>query len=263
MRTPAPATRIAILLVVLGLIVLAPLPAHPEDTVDGITIPPGLENSKDELEKQSKFAKDSAKCYRDFLDQKKAVDEKKTKGAVLTDAEKEIDGITKGNQMEEWATKCLERLGYKPKVAATTDAFGQVDKKEKADRSNPQEAFDEDLTELHESSHVDAAKKDAEAVGLDWEKWKKHGELKKKFDKADQEGKKMTDAELGELIADLRWASDNQQKIKAFLARRSDPKRAAEEEIHEYEKEISVYEKVLKLLEQRVKDQQGSRQEGD
>lgn len=206
------------------------------------------------IERDYKFAEDMIKNYEEFIRLKKKVTEQKGRGEVLTPFGESIDVIDSYEEMQDWVIKQKKKEGYTTFTAGTTNAFG---KKESAlpPPITSYDKFEYDVTmNVHEPSHVQGAENDAKDVGLDWEKWKKYGELKEKVMDEFDAGK--SDADVlgsltGEESATLTWGSDNSDTILKFLKRRNDPIRLAEEEIREYKAENAHRKKYLDSLKKK------------
>jgi hypothetical protein len=134
---------------------------------------------------------------------------------------------------------------------------------------------------VHESSHAESRRREAKDLGLDFERWRRWGPVRRKltdltgdsmltvaelkFAIADFENfqfthspRKVTEARLvlqkirNKLTAEelelVRWAHKNDKKIDTVWKWTLDPKRWANEEVREYSHELAFMDKRIKAV---------------
>ena len=215
--------------------------------------PKGLgKKDKEKVEKAKKYAEAMIANLKKFKELKKSIKSKKESGTALNEEEKAIDEITTYAKAMEWAIKKKKAEGWNVIIAGVTDNFGKA----KANTPKPKTPFEEFelyLTlKVHEKSHQEAVKKDAKELGVDWDEWKKFGELLDRYQKAKKANTLKPDMftpEEMELIAKIGKKLKDPDSPESKLQKKRSSLDMIDEDIHEYEDENKVRKKFLDTLD--------------
>lgn len=228
-------------------------PRRERVVIDGIDVPEGIQEFEKELRRAKEFSEAMIANYRAFLERKRAVNEKKTRGEALTEEERKIDAIDTYGEMQDWVVARKRAEGYSPQEGGKTPPCGEPEDVTPP-AEDPYEELQKKITmKVHEPSHVEGNKRRAAAEGLNWEKLQKFFKALDRVRALEDTGKTDVDidAELTQEEKDaLEWGNANLDKIRRYLDAIAEPVAGAEEEIQEYEAEVRFYEELLRKLEE-------------
>ena len=221
---------------------------------------------KEKLREFVEFHERSRDCYRRFAELRQQA--AAAGGQPLTPEQQEAAAASTPESYWEWLTLCMRRHGHEIGTAGETDVFGRVTLEEEGPGLFESLRFA--ITQLHERSHQESMRVDAETVGLDFSRWQCWGELEPRLDKLRASTGAPEDVFLvamadpasfgGALPPDLQsardqlspvdieclsWYLDHRAEIDAYLALRGDYIRNALEEVREHQEDIEAGELLL------------------
>lgn len=222
--------------------------------INGVDIPDGIDQHKEDIQEGKDFAAAMVANYRAFLEQRRAVKEKKKRGEQLTPDEQALDAIESYRQMQDWVKARKRAEGHSPEEVGKTAPDGET-RDLSPEPTDPFEELQKRMTlQVHEPSHVEQNKRVAAELGLAWEKLTAFIAAMKRVFALQDQGKTETEAIDALTPAEKearQWGLDRALLAQTYLVRIDGADEGAEGEIQEYEAEIKFFTELLEKLKDR------------